>query len=54
VTWGREQVVDPAFLTKYNDESIAYVSTEYLRKGKSPEGFNAAQLKADLAEITGQ
>src|SRR6478752_3721205 len=48
VTWGREQVVDPAFLTKYNDGSIAYVSAEYLRKGKSPEGFNAAQLKADL------
>ena len=54
VTWGREQVVDPAFLAKYNDESVAYVSTEYLRKGRSPEGFDADQLNADLAEITGQ
>jgi hypothetical protein len=52
VTWGREQVVDAGFLAKYNDESIAYVSAEYLRAGKSPEGFDADQLNADLAAIT--
>lgn len=52
VTWGKEQPMDDAFLAKYNDESYAYVSEEYLKAGKSPEGFNATQLIADLAAIT--
>jgi hypothetical protein len=28
------------------------VSREYLKGGKSPEGFNLTQLKADLAVVT--
>ncbi len=52
VTWGREQPMTDAFLQTYNDESYAYVSAEYLKAGKSPEGFNLAQLKTDLAAVT--
>jgi hypothetical protein len=52
VTWGKEQPMTDAFLKEYNDESYAYVSREYLKDGKSPEGFNIAQLKADLAAVT--
>lgn len=51
VTWGREQAMTDAFLTKYNDESYAYVSSEYLLHGKSPEGLNITQLKKDLASL---
>jgi hypothetical protein len=52
VTWGKEQPMTDAFLEKYNDESYAYISAEYLKSGQSPEGFNMRQLKADLAAVT--
>jgi hypothetical protein len=51
VTWGKEVQVTPRFLEKYMDEGFGYVSTEMLAYGKSPEGFNVDQLKADLAAI---
>lgn len=51
VTWGRVQKMSVAFMTKYNDESIAYLSEEMLTSGKSPEGFNLAALKSDLAAL---
>ncbi|UFZ05461.1 hypothetical protein LQG66_03855 [Bradyrhizobium ontarionense] len=51
VTWGRLQAMTPRFFQKYNDESVAYVSLEALTKNKSPEGFDAAQLQADLAAL---
>jgi len=51
VTWGRIQEMTPAFLEKYNDESVVYISREMLTSGKSPEGFDLAQLKADLAAL---
>ena len=52
VTWGRIQPMTEAFFNEYNDESVAYVSGETLHGGKSLEGFNLRQLKADLAQIT--
>jgi hypothetical protein len=52
VTWGKLQQMTTAFFQKYNDESVAYVSLESLKNNKSPEGFDAAQLQADLAEVT--
>lgn len=52
VTWGRLQGMTPKFFAKYNDESVAYVSEEFLVGGKSPEGFDIDALKADLAKIT--
>lgn len=53
VTWGRVQGMTTRFFAKYNDESVAYVSEEFLVGGKSPEGFDIETLKADLAKITG-
>jgi hypothetical protein len=52
VTWGRIQQMTSAFFSKYNDESVAYVSLEALKNNKSPEGFDAKQLQADLAALT--
>jgi hypothetical protein len=51
VTWGQLQQMTPEFLAKYNDESVVYVSREMLTGGKSLEGFDLAQLKADLAAL---
>jgi hypothetical protein len=51
ITWGRTQEVTPAFLRTYLDEAIAYISEEALVGGKSPEGFNIAQLRQDLANL---
>lgn len=51
VTWGREQPMTDAFFQKYNDESYVYVSSEYLKDGHDPEGFDLAQLQADLAKL---
>jgi hypothetical protein len=51
ITWGQLQQMTPAFLQKYNDESVVYISREMLTSGHSPEGFNLAQLKADLAAL---
>jgi hypothetical protein len=51
ITWGQIQEMTPAFLEKYNDESIAYISREMLTSGRSPEGFDLTQLKADLAAL---
>lgn len=52
VTWGRVQHMSLAFYKHYNDESVVYISEERLKDGKSLEGFNLAQLKADLAQLS--
>ena len=52
VTWGRTQEMTPAFFQKFNDESYVYLSEETLSNDKTPEGFNLAQLKADLKAVT--
>lgn len=48
ITWGKVQKVTPGFLTKYADEALVYISSEYLTGGKTLEGLNAAQLAADI------
>lgn len=53
VTWGKIQKMTLGFFRKYNDESVAYVSEEALTNNKSPEGFDSAQLQADLAKLPG-
>ncbi len=40
-----------SFLAACCDEAIAYVSDEVLSGGRSPEGFNTAQLLADLKAL---
>jgi hypothetical protein len=53
VTWGRIQQMTVAFYRRFCDEAIVYLSTEFLSAtGASPEGFNLAQLTADLQAFT--
>lgn len=53
VTWGQVQKMDVNFFKAYCEEAWAILSTEFLNnKSLSPEGFNLAQLQADLAAIT--
>jgi hypothetical protein len=51
VTWGALQEMTPTFYQRYNDESLVYLSQEFLTAGVSPEGFNLQQLQADLAAL---
>lgn len=54
VTWGQVQKMTVDFLTTYCEEAWAILSQEFINgKEVSPEGFNLAQLQADLAAITG-
>lgn len=51
ITWGKLQPVTWAFLEKYQDEGIAYVSEEMLIAGQSLEGFSTEQLVSDLSKL---
>jgi len=51
LTWGREQFMTDAFFKANNDESIVYVSTDFLSGGLSPDGFDLEHLNADLAAL---
>lgn len=51
VTWGAFRWMTASFYRQYNDETLVYLSEEFLSAGVSPEGFNLAQLQADLADI---
>jgi hypothetical protein len=51
VTWGQTQTITQAFYTAYCDEAWAFIAPDHLHKLKSPEGFNMAQLTADLAAV---
>jgi len=51
VTWGRVQPVTPAFMDRYCDYALAYLSEEMLTGGKSPENLDINQLRADLAAV---
>ena len=50
VTWGRVQPMGARFAEHYIDEAWAIVNPDFLDvNGKNPEGFDMAQLMADLA-----
>lgn len=51
VTWGQVQGMTDAFYAKYCDEAWAILSTEMLVGGKTLEGFDLAQLHADLKAV---
>jgi hypothetical protein len=51
VTWGAVKAMSWQFYIDYADESYAVLSQDFLRHGKTPDGFNLAQLKQDLAAI---
>ena len=52
VTWGRVQEMSGGFYRRYCDEAVAYLSTEMLTSGVSPEGLNLTQLQTDLQAFT--
>lgn len=53
ITWGREIGMTEAFYKKYNDETLAYVSTETLNgKGLTLEGFDLRTLLHDLSAVS--
>lgn len=53
VTWARVQAMTNAFYTTYCDEAWAILSPEAINMAtkKSPEGFDLATLKKDLAAL---
>ena len=51
VTWARVQPMTRAFYLKYCDAACAVISEEMLVNGKSPEGFDLAALRGDLARL---
>lgn len=54
VTWGKLVHATWAFIAKYSDESWAVISQDFLNAaGETPQGFNIAQLQADLQAIQG-
>lgn len=54
ITWGAAQEMSLEFLTAYNDESVVYLSEEFLRGSDklSPEGFNLELLGKYLKGIS--
>ena len=52
VTWGQIQPITLRAFEKWNDESVVYLTDEMLTNGRSPEAFDYAALRADLASIT--
>jgi len=52
ISWGRLQAMTPDFYKTFCDESLAYISLDPLKNDLSPEGFNADQLRRDLAALS--
>lgn len=48
LTWGRKQLVAPAYFVQHCDEVIVPLSKEVVSGGKGPTGLNVAQLDVDL------
>ena len=51
VTWGKVQLMTKGFFEHYCDEAYAILDSEFLKDDKSLEGFDLAQLQADLQAI---
>lgn len=52
VTWGRLQAMTWPFWARYCDEAYCILSTDFLRGGKAPNGFDLAALTDDLRLVT--
>ena len=53
ITWGTTQVMTPKWVAKYCDELWAPITSAWVgAAGIAPNGFNLAQLKADVAAIS--
>lgn len=53
VTWGKVIRASWEFIKKFMDEGVVYLSEEMLVHNRSLEGFDLAQLQADLEAIKG-
>jgi hypothetical protein len=51
VTWGAIKTMSWKFYQAYSDEAYAVLSPDFLAAGKSPAGFDVAQLQTDLGSI---
>jgi hypothetical protein len=51
VTWGKVQPMTWEFFEKYCDEAWALLSHEFLTNGKTVDGYDFAQLRADLLAL---
>lgn len=52
ITWGRLHAMTPDFIRKYNDESIAYLSFDWLtRELVTRDGFDLDTLRKDLKSL---
>lgn len=51
ITWGGLQKMTRAFWVKYVDECYAPLSPSWIAATGAPNGFNLAQLEADLSQI---
>lgn len=54
VTWGRTQLMTAAGYEQFNDETFIYLDEEKLINGKDIDGFDLAQLVADMADLAGE
>ena len=52
ITWGTTQDMTPAWLETYCDELWVPITSDWFKEGKAPNGFNLAQLQADVAAIS--
>jgi hypothetical protein len=51
ITWGQQKTMTVAFWKKYCDEAHTLLGQDWLTTKGSPDGFNQAQLQADLKAI---
>ena len=52
ITWGATQTMTWGFWEAYCEEAYAIISNDFLTGGRqAPNGFNLAQLQADLADL---
>jgi hypothetical protein len=52
ITWGAPKQMTLDFWNEYCDEAHALLSNDWLSAKGSPGGFDVAQLKADLEQVT--
>lgn len=51
VTWGKVKSMSWDFYQAYSDEAYAVLSEDFLKDGKTLEGFDLKQLNADLGSL---
>jgi hypothetical protein len=52
ITWGKVQTMSAGYWQHYYSDAWVVVSPEFLNgEGQTPEGFNLAQLNADLSQL---